>query len=232
LSQAQYSGASEWCQSAIRDVKLHRRGWLRTGLALMIAAGFLLGTSAGAGGAGSRTAVDLAPTPQSVTGMCDRAAASVGYRVPCPKLFPTGFAATPASGGCRIAIIQAARACRGNNAWAGWVVGSSQDSTIPPQHLVLVASPRPIRDFAKLVNGPAWYSGARVQVLGRSIINGWRITSLFVPPATNDGSAFAGHDVLAWTTGGHTYAVGFHNVHGSRATLALDRALVQSIVLR
>ena len=29
-------------------------------------------------------------------------------------------------------------------------------------------------------------------------------------PATNDGSSFSDHLVLVWTTGGHTYALGFH----------------------
>jgi hypothetical protein len=103
---------------------------------------------------------------------------------------------------------------------------------IPPHHLVLVASPRPVRNLAKLVNGPAWHSGQHEQVLGHSTINGWHVTSFFVPPATNDGSAFAGHVVLAWTTGGHSYAVGFHNIDGRRATLSLDRTLVRSVVLR
>jgi hypothetical protein len=37
--------------------------------------------------------------------------------------------------------------------------------------------------------------------------------------------------VLAWTTGGHSYAVGFHNTDGEKATLALDEALVRSITL-
>jgi hypothetical protein len=103
---------------------------------------------------------------------------------------------------------------------------------IPPHHFVLVASPRPLRNLAMLVNGPAWHAGQRVHVLGHRTINSWRVTSFSVPPATNEGSAFAGHVVLAWTTGGHSYAVGFHNVDGSKATLALDRALVESIVLR
>jgi hypothetical protein len=37
--------------------------------------------------------------------------------------------------------------------------------------------------------------------------------------------------VLIWTVGGHTYGVGFHNVRGIRATLALDIALARSIKL-
>ena len=54
---------------------------------------------------------------------------------------------------------------------------------------------------------------------------------VFVPPATNDGSAFAGHVVLIWTTQGHTYAIGFHEVAGISSTLDLDLALAQGIRL-
>jgi hypothetical protein len=62
-------------------------------------------------------------------------------------------------------------------------------------------------------------------------INGWRARSVYVPPETNDGSAFAHHVVLIWTVGRHTYAVGFHDVAGIRPTLALDIALVRAIRL-
>jgi len=49
--------------------------------------------------------------------------------------------------------------------------------------------------------------------------------------ATNDGSAFANHVVLIWTVGTHTYGVGFHNLVGIPATLALDVALARGIKL-
>jgi len=62
-------------------------------------------------------------------------------------------------------------------------------------------------------------------------INGWRAQSAYVPPETNDGSAFAHHVVLIWTVGRHTYAVGFHNVAGIRPTLALGVGLVRGIRL-
>jgi hypothetical protein len=55
--------------------------------------------------------------------------------------------------------------------------------------------------------------------------------AVYVPPATNDGSAFARHVALIWTVDGHTYGVGFHNVHGLRETLALDVALARGIRL-
>jgi hypothetical protein len=52
-----------------------------------------------------------------------------------------------------------------------------------------------------------------------------------VPSATNDGSAFAGHVVMVWTESGHTYAVGFHNISGERATAKLDFALLRGMRL-
>jgi hypothetical protein len=132
-------------------------------------------------------------------------------------------------GGCGMDIIGPAKRCP-NTAflWRGWVVGSS---TTADAHLVLTASPRPISNYAKVVNGPAWYPGARIKPLGWVTINGWRIREVFAPGATNDGSAFAGHVVLIWTTGGHTYALGFHDLHGIQRTLSLDLTLARGIRL-
>jgi len=112
--------------------------------------------------------------------------------------------------------------------WRGWVVGSSVTAT---QHLVLTASPKPLDSDAKLVNGPAWYPGARVRLLGRVASNGWQMHSVYVPPATNDGSAFADHVVRIWAAGRHTYGVGFHKVGSVRATLRLDEQLARHIRL-
>src|SRR6266511_2550983 len=100
--------------------------------------------------------------------------------------------------------------------WRGWGVGSS---TTPDQHLVLTASPRALRNEAEVVHGPAWYPTARVKQLALMTIRGWRMHAVFVTPATNDGSAFAEHVVLIWTLGQHTYAAGFHKVHGVHQTL-------------
>jgi hypothetical protein len=55
--------------------------------------------------------------------------------------------------------------------------------------------------------------------------------AVFVPQATNDGSAFAHHIVLIWTVGRHTYGVGFHNIKGLRQTLLLDEELAKHIKL-
>jgi len=55
--------------------------------------------------------------------------------------------------------------------------------------------------------------------------------AVYVPRATNEGSAFADHVVLIWTVGDHTYGFGFHNVHGPRQTLDLDVELAGGIRL-
>jgi hypothetical protein len=57
------------------------------------------------------------------------------------------------------------------------------------------------------------------------------MSEVFVPAATNDGSAFAGHLVLIWTVGGHTYGVGFHDVSSIVQTLSLDLELARSVEL-
>jgi hypothetical protein len=159
---------------------------------------------------------------------CQATANHVGYPVPCPTRVPAGLAATRAIGGCELEIIGAGGLGGCGKAWRGWVVGSSETNE---QHLVLVASPRVLRDAAKIVNGPAWYQGARVRPLQSLTINGWRMRAVFVPPETNQGSAFARHLVLIWTVSGHTYGVGFHKANGVRQTLDLDKAIARGIKL-
>jgi hypothetical protein len=156
---------------------------------------------------------------------CRATANEIGYPVPCPTRVPDGLTATRGIGGCQLDIIGPAVCAR---TWRGWVVGSSETND---QHLVIVASPHALRNYAKVVNGPAWYPDARVRLLRRMTVNGWRIQAVYVPFGTNAGSAFARHVVLIWTVSGHTYGVGFHNVHGIRPTLDLDVALARGITL-
>ena len=143
---------------------------------------------------------------------------------------PEGLTATRAIGPCELDIIgpgaSERKAC--GNAWRGWVVGSSETND---QHLVIVASPQPLRNYAKVVNGPAWYPGARVRPLRSLTINGWRMRAVYVPVKTNAGSAFMRHVVLIWTVRGHSYGIGFHKVHGLGATLDLDAALARGVRL-
>ncbi|MFZ1881743.1 MAG: hypothetical protein WAU41_16490 [Gaiellaceae bacterium] len=129
--------------------------------------------------------------------------------------------------GCKLSLIDAAAAGRGcPQQWRGWVVGSS---TTPDEHLVLTATPTPLRNDAKVVNGPAWYPDARVELVAKIVINGWRLHAVFVPQATNDGSAFAHHVVMIWTVGSHTYGIGFHDVSTIHQTLLRDEKLVQGV---
>ena len=93
------------------------------------------------------------------------------------------------------------------------------------------ASPHVLTNAAKVVNGPAWFPNERVRPLGRVTIRGWHMRIDYVPPATNDGSAFMSHVVLVWTVGDHTYAFGFHNLHGIERTLRLDEALARHVTL-
>lgn len=169
---------------------------------------------------------ELVPAPAAVLSQCQRTADAVHYRVPCPTRIPAYLAPTESVGDCRLKIIGPGGNGRCSRAWHGWVVGSGETND---QHLVISASPRPLDDPAKVVNGPAWYRGARVRPLEAMRINGWRTRAVYVPPGTNEGSAFAHHVVLIWTAGGHTYAVGFHDVAGIHETLALDVGFARGI---
>ena len=160
---------------------------------------------------------------------CRSTAHAVGYAVPCPTWVPQGLTESGRNvRPCTLHIIGpgGGRGC--SQTWRGWVVGSS---TTADQHLVLVASPKQLRHDAEVVNGPAWYPNARVRLIARTTINGWRMHAVYVPPETNDGSAFAHHVVLIWTVRGHTYAIGFHNVSTIPQTLRLDEQLARHIRL-
>jgi hypothetical protein len=167
----------------------------------------------------------LVQAPPELLRKCRATADEVGYPVPCPTRVPEGLTPTRGIGRCRLDIIGPAVCAK---AWRGWVVGSSETND---QHLVIVASPRPLRSWARVVNGPGWYPGARVRPLRSLTINGWRMRAVYAPFGTNDGSAFARHVVLIWTIRGHTYGVGFHNVHGLRPTLDLDLDLARGLEL-
>jgi hypothetical protein len=174
-------------------------------------------------------------SPASLLGQCRRTARAVGYAVPCPRMIPDGLQPTPVGGGpClhyRFHIV--GLPCTVFSVWHGWVVGSSQIGTGGPafQHLVIQVSPTPT-NFAHAVNGPIalWHRAGPV-IGGSLMLNGWRMHWLFVDPEHNDGSAFMSHVVLCWTTGGHTYAVGFHTVTTKLSAAAMDYELVRNLEL-
>jgi hypothetical protein len=93
--------------------------------------------------------------------------------VSCPMRVPAEFVAYGGRPGCGIDIIGPGRLCpNAQSRWRGWVVGSSRAGD---EHLVLTASPRPLANYGKVVNGPAWYPTARVRVLGSVKVNRWRM---------------------------------------------------------
>jgi hypothetical protein len=174
----------------------------------------------------ARPALTLVPAQRLVLADCHATAQIVGYPVPCPTKVPQGTLETSVPGhDCHAIHVLGPGGC--SKAWRGWVFGSSYAGR---DHLVITASPRPLGDDAKVVNGPSWYPKAKVTPIARVTINGRRMHAVYVPPATND-SAFMNHVVLIWTVGGHTYGVGFHNVSTIRDTLRKDEELAKSIRL-
>jgi hypothetical protein len=126
-------------------------------------------------------------------------------------------------------ILEAGKQCPNTaGCWCGWVVGSSAAGA---QSLVLSASPSVLSSYARVVNGPAWYRGARTRPLGWISVSGRRMREVWVPARTNDASSFSDHLALIWTEAGHTYAIGFLNVDGLQATLVLDRKLAAGLEL-
>jgi hypothetical protein len=204
-------------------------GDVRT-LALVASLSALASGTCSGGHDGSITNEEPKPAPPKLVqasttllAKCQATATKLGYPVACPTRVPDGLVPT-AGTRCKLEVI--GLGC--GRPWRKWAFGSSETAD---QHLVVTASPRPLRNAAKLVNGPAWYPAARVRLLRSLTLNGWEMQAIHVPPATNEGSAFMNHVVLVWTVDGHTYGVGFHNVHGVRATLDLDLTLARGIKL-
>src|SRR5919109_1127767 len=123
--------------------------------------------------------------PRALLTKCRATARAVGYPVPCPTHIPAGLAVGSSTRAGCLDIIGPGGIGGCAKSWRDWVVGTANVRT---EHLVITASPRPLTNDAKLVNGPAWYPRARVRVVGRVSINRWRMRAVYVPPATNDGS--------------------------------------------
>jgi hypothetical protein len=170
----------------------------------------------------------LAAAPGSFLQACRETAQQVGYPVPCPSVILAGGSPPPEVTSCQIELIGAAGLGGCAHSWRGWVVGSMQTDQ---HHLVLQASPEPVRSLARMINGPGWYPGASVVRLGKVRAGGWAMREVYADPATNEGSAFSGHLVLVWSAGRHTYALGFH-LNGSRhETRMLNATVARSVSL-
>ena len=170
----------------------------------------------------------LAPAPDSFLQACRETARVVGYPVPCPSKILAGGTPPPKASSCRIELIGAAGVGGCARSWRGWVVGSMQTSQ---HHLVLQASPEPVRSLSRMINGPGWYPGASEVPLGIVHAGGWTMRAVYADPATNDGSIFSNHLVLVWTTGGHTYALGFHLGRSRHRTQMLNETVARSVSL-
>lgn len=171
--------------------------------------------------------------PAGLKRVCGATAKFVGYAVPCPLEVPRGLFAESGRGGCAAGIVFAPfrhrATCEGARGWGGWVAGAA--ATPSGVHLALTASPRVEQAIAKLVNGPAWYPGARVRLLGRARVRGRLVRWTFVPATTNDGSQFSDAVVAAWSEGGHSYAIGFRANGDLAAAKALDARLLKGLAL-
>lgn len=170
----------------------------------------------------------LVRAPESFLQACRETARIVGYPVPCPSEILAGGTPPPEVTSCRIGLIGAGGLGGCGHAWRGWVVGSMQTRQ---HHLVLQASPEPIRSLPRMINGPGWYPGASEVRLGIVHVDGWTMRAVYADPATNDGSILSGHLVLVWTTGGHTYALGFHLDGSRRETQILNETVARSVSL-
>ena len=170
----------------------------------------------------------LVAAPEAFLQACRETAQQVGYPVLCPSRILAGGTPPPQTGSCGIELIGAAGIGGCSHSWRGWVVGSMQTNQ---QHLVLQASPEPVRSLSRMINGPGWYPGARVVPLGKLRVGEWTMREVYANPATNEGSAFSDHVALVWTAGGHTYALGFHLKGSGRETRALNRSVARSVSL-
>ena len=191
------------------------------------------------------TGLRFVPASARLIATCRLTARTVGYAVPCPTWVPAGLLDSGYSGpgDCRLHIVGPAdqpgcATSTGSSGWRGWVMGSGSVPTkVTPgatttggyAHLVITASPTPLNNHPKFVNGPAWGRGERVKPLAWVTIGGWRMRAVFVSPE-ND-SIFVHHVVLIWTVGRHTYGIGFHDITTLRETLQLDKELARHIEL-
>jgi hypothetical protein len=205
---------------------------MRRVLSLLACAGALV-LAASAASAAARDRLGFVTAPAGIKRTCTATAKFVGYAVPCPLEIPRGLFSEGGDdrcgGGVVFAPFRRAATCEGARGWRGWVAGMS--ATPGGAHLALTASPRVEPDIAKLVNGPAWYPGARVRFLGRSRVRSWLVRWAFVPATTNDGSQFSEAVVATWSTGGHSYAIGFRAAGDLATAKALDERLLEGLAL-
>lgn len=194
---------------------------------LALACGVVATAAAGVSAAHSLSErqVRFVRVPARYLAQCRLTARRLGYPIPCPMRLPRALTqnqdgATPH---CNVTVI-----CPiGSGPWKRWATGSISS---PDEHLVIMASPRRLANYAKAVDGPGWSRVARVRLVAWVTTGHWRMRAVFVSAKTND-SAFVHHIAMVWTVGRHTYAAGFHDFAGVRTAVQLDRRLAASIKL-
>lgn len=173
------------------------------------------------------------PAGARVRRECQQTANAVQYAVPCPGLLPQGMKPFPPVHGCDLQIVSPGdKPSCGGVEWHGWFVGDGEvvHGHLLVAHLALQGAPRVIVNPARAIDGPAMFRGSRVDPRGKVRVAGKLMHWYFAPPATNQGSAFAGHLVLVWNSDGHTYAYGFHVLQTLAAARALDLELARHLV--
>ena len=173
---------------------------------------------------GASQTLAFADAPPAFRAQCRSTARDLGYPIPCPLRVPRSFVVYVQRGmtrACKITIV-----CPGTGAWRGWVWGTTQSWDA---HLVVQASPHPLRNYAKLVYGPEWTPNDHVKPLAWTTVGRNRPRAVLVPSGSD--ALFGDHVVMIWTVGQHTYGVGFHNFTGIRQTLRLDEELMRHVAL-
>lgn len=168
--------------------------------------------------------ITLVPVSGELRRQCKTTARRLGYGVPCPGLLPEGAQPTPLPPDLRDSPFADYFIRPGFRGFSDWVVLTVY---FPAQHLeshlVISASPRVVdgRHFAYLEPAPS----ERVVIEGPQRLRGQRAQWVYVPPASS--SSFGGHTILLWSSGGHTYGVGFHG--RDLRIRELDLAVAESV---
>jgi hypothetical protein len=175
--------------------------------------------------------VTFVPASTQVRRECRQTANAVHYPVPCPRLLPKGLKAFPAIHGCKLQIVGQGGGPHCSARWRGWIVGDGQvtSGSLLEEHLALQGAPHVVSSPARAIDGPGMVPGSHVRPRGKVGVAGKVMHWYFVPPATNEGSAYAGHLVLVWNADGHTYAYGFHVLETFAIARALDLELVRHL---
>lgn len=181
-----------------------------------------------------RNAVALVPVSPAALG-CPQAARLLRYPLPCPAILPRTVLGSYLRCGSTFMI--------GNpcvSKWHGWMVATggtpASGMGITPgnsEHLVMEGAPFRTDNYNLIANGPVWPamgSPHTVRALDWITIGGRRMRWIIVPPDTQ-GSAMAGHLMLVWANGSHTYALGFHILWGMPLARALDIAVASHLLM-